>query len=1097
MTQQYKELKRELRRRQRGVILRRLARYGLTTASVALLLMAVLQLFFAFFPWTLLPLLWDTAVVACACALVYVVLHVLVIRRFTLDDAGRALECHSPGPHRFLSVALQLARQAAPSSHALVDETIRRARESLRELPRTIPGVYRHRTTIVFFVAVCSFVASAAWLSPRLASHWDLPLTFFAEVRARVAPGTIAVPRNSPVTLSLTPTETPYPVSRLRVSYKNRRGTTHMLRADSAGVFTHTIDSLGQSCVYRFSLGGTVFPPETIRVVPPPSLYTLQLSLTPPRYTGLSKRTLPEGQGNFSAYLGTRMAFTAGSSFPLREAWFIPSRGDSVPLEVAGNEATGTIRLWRQGSYTFGFVDTLGQLNDSLPSFFVDIIPDEKPFVRFLKPGIDRDLTSAQIETLVVEGVDDLGVKHLSVRYCKANEDSVRMHQLSPSSPERTVRRSLVWHLAPLSLYPGDTVFYWAQARDNKPFGKPNLAVSDTFWFRVPGFDEIYREVAEQSDYAQETMESVRRQQDELRKRFSELMESTHDGKKETTWEEKQILEDMQRQMAQQQDSLQSAVESLQETIDRLREEEFSSEEVLEKMEEVRNALKELVEEYGDSLLFEPMEPDEEITFDDMRKAMKRMEEALPELEEHLENALKYLEALRKDQERAALAEQLERLAQEQQKVASMDNDAAQMRHQEDLMRKARELADRIEKRMQPGSEDQLFDRKDVPSLAQMDSLRKAMQQSLQSQSMPSPQSMNRMSSAAMAAAEQMRSMMNSAMLARMMQEQQLLLDMANDALTMAEWQKQQIADMPRGERADAARMQQALSEALRKSMAKLDSLRMLPPQLMQKLLKNYDAASAAMDKALAAMDGPGYRRPMSQAAAGLNGVAQALLQANGAMQGMMGGGGCQGQGPMPGGLTGAMRRLSGKQAAINSATGQLLQSMLSGKRPGRGTRGGQGGQSAQDLRRQAQQAQEALAEQLKQLAQQYAEEGGGGNARLKKLEEEARRLARMLEKPSEQLRDRQDRFLARMLQSTLSVHKQGKGKEKRESKTARTVFVPTDTTETSGGFTDEDTFYRLRRKAFQGNIPPDYRPAVKSYFDSLGVLFLGAEAGR
>ena len=97
-----------------------------------------------------------------------------------------------------------------------------------------------------------------------------------------------------------------------------------------------------------------------------------------------------------------------------------------------------------------------------------------------------------------------------------------------------------------------------------------------------------------------------------------------------------------------------------------------------------------------------------------------------------------------------------------------------------------------------------------------------------------------------------------------------------------------------------------------------------------------------------------------------------------------------------------------------------------------------------------------------------------------------------MFDNPSQELRDRQDRFLSRLLETSLSQHKQDEGKEERVSQSAKNVFSPKqqDASPAAASY-DFDTYYRLRQRAFTGNFPESYRFSVKNYFDSLGVLFL------
>jgi uncharacterized protein YukE len=297
---------------------------------------------------------------------------------------------------------------------------------------------------------------------------------------------------------------------------------------------------------------------------------------------------------------------------------------------------------------------------------------------------------------------------------------------------------------------------------------------------------------------------------------------------------------------------------------------------------------------------------------------------------------------------------------------------------------------------------------------------------------------------------------------------------------------------MEETERHMAAAAQQAIKEALRKTVSKLDSLTSTPPALLQDIVREADRTETAMESALSGMRGnmPGDERRMSQAATGLKGLAGSFLSSANAMQERCNSGSCSnpqgGGGLMPG-----LRKLSGKQAAVNAATGELLRQMMGGEgRPGSGGRPGEGGKAAREA---AQKAQEGIAKQLRELADQYGGQSGdeGLKKRMKELEEEARRLARMLENPKERVRERQDRFLVRLLQTTLSTRKQGEGKEDRKSRTAESIYAENNE-ETPGAIVrDIDTFQRIRSRALEGNYPDDYRRTVQAYFDSLGVLFL------
>jgi uncharacterized protein YukE len=197
------------------------------------------------------------------------------------------------------------------------------------------------------------------------------------------------------------------------------------------------------------------------------------------------------------------------------------------------------------------------------------------------------------------------------------------------------------------------------------------------------------------------------------------------------------------------------------------------------------------------------------------------------------------------------------------------------------------------------------------------------------------------------------------------------------------------------------------------------------------------------------------------------------------------------------GGMMSGLRRLSSKQAMLNAATGGLLRSLLgqdglSGGSEGKGRRDGgkEGGQGR--AREEARAAQKAIANELKRLADKYGKEAGASlDKKARELEDEARRLSNMFDNPSQELRDRQDRFLSRLLETSLSQHKQDEGREERVSQSAKNIFPSQKQDAPAAASFDFDTYYRLRQRAFSGNFPESYRFSLKNYFDSLGVLFL------
>lgn len=1074
--------------KRRGMVGRGVARALLCGAAVWLAVLGLLQAGFSAVPWTALPFL---AVLVTAGFLLYCAAAAVdrfVVRYPSLLAVARELEKTADGERSYLSLAIELARRPENISADLTDETARRAAAATGRYGRRAgTGDFRRIGTAL----VCALVfaaAGAAFLKPRLLSYWDLPLSRGGAFDARVEPGTVCVRAGGGVEVRMTPRGRRAPSCGLTVwnaggGARRRR----MLRPGDNGSFGSRLDTLRTSVVYSFDVWGKQVNLDTVWVVAPPRLGLLRTRLVPPRYTGLDPADLRPGQGSFSAYAGTEARFVLGAAFPLRRAAIVFGTGDSAELEIQGGGARGMWRVERRATYTFRLTDTLGQTGDSLPWFHIDLVTDDEPIVRLVKPGANRDLGPAQVETLWVEAADDIGVRALEMRWRRsaAAPDSSVRRDLSPARAERLVQREIVWNLAPLSLYPGDTVFYWAVAHDNRPWGPPRPVSSDTFWFRIPSFAEIHEQVMREQGLAESGLADVARRQESLRQALGDMVKSAT-GNKPLTWQEKEVVSDLAKEMTAQRDTLQKAVERLRESVERMREQGSLSDEVLDKMDDIREAVEDLVRQYGDSLLFEPPRADEEVRWEDMREGLARMEEMLPTMQEQLDNALRFLEALKRDRDLAMLASKAEKLAQEQAALASSEEPSGRkLDRQKDLTARERAFLDDVEKRPFDDQGGTIGDR--LAELADAQEQAQAMQSEASAGAPPSREAMNRMSASLAGLAEGLRSMMSSDMMAKMEKERERLLGLAHDALSLSQWQSQvreQSLDGAGGAEArktEAARSQQGLRQGLLRSRSRADSLSMVPPSSARAIDSIYSQASMAMDRTLAALGSGGALPEMEESGEALRGLAQTLLGASSDMDAMMQGG-QGGAGAMMCGL----RKLSARQAAVNAATSELLRMMMGGGQ-GRAAAGGDG-----EARAASQAAQKAIADKLRELADKYGSESGGGmEKRVEELEREARQLAEMLSNPREEVRDRQDRFLVKLLQTTLSMHKQDEGKDERTSESARTVFSERPIDVSQAGDVGTDVLYRLRRQALRGNFPPEYRAQVQAYFDSLGVLLL------
>jgi hypothetical protein len=1023
------------------MLARKTAAQAVTAIFVYALISAALGITFSVFPWTMLPVAWFVSTGLILITLASLPL-IFMIRRPSLIQTAHIIENKSGLKHPSLSLALELSRQSdAGGSESLKEQVYHRAAgelESMRGVKLSFVNKYILAVTLLLTAANAGIIT----VSPnKMTSYWKLPIAMIAGEQVRVDPGSVTVPLNSSLTLTLSGAARHFPTARLEtwpLGGQNRG--RHFLRADSAGDFSFTADNIRESFVYQFTLSSPT-PPETVTVIPPPLLRSLQVSLTPPRYTRLPPRELPAGQGNITAYAGTAVSVSLEST-PLREAGIIINGKDTIPLDVAGKSAAGAFTVERSGEYTFFLKDTLNQYSDSLPRFMISAIADERPTARILRPGENKVLTTAQVETLWVEGIDDFGISRMELRWRRGGDtpdEPAQKFDLSERGSPPLIRKSFVWTIRELSLYPGDTLYYWLWVRDNKSFGRAQTAQSDTFWFRVPSFEEIHRAIANKEQYAQEKLGEVRNKQDDIRSSVDRLIRSAT-GSRELTWDQKRVVDDVKQQMQAQADSLQKAFEALEETMNTLREDGKLNDEMFAKMEEIKKAVEELMKEFGENLF--KMDSNDRMTMNDMRQAASKLRDMLPELSERLDQTMAFLERIRQEKELADLALRAENLAGEQADLAAADDNQQNDRRQQDLLDRIDNVNKDVRDFFKQRNEDA------PPSSQQVQRLSQQMkqQQNTPGESRDGRQGQsnkNAMSRELKSMSEQLKNKLTVNMMAKMEEDRKRILGMAHDALSLEEWQ-QLIRFQALGTADDrgVASAQQALGNALRLSLAKADSLTMVSSEVIRSIVSAYRNASAKSTAVVNSLNKTDGTRNMDQSIHALRELANLLLTitSDDDSEDGEGGGG--------GGMMSGLRRASGRQAALNSMMGDLLQAMMggrpqgqgygqrsqqqgqgqqsgegagqSGQGPGGDATGGNGGEREREARRQAREAQQAIADELKRLADAYGREAGQNmEQRVRELEQEARRLAQMLENPPADIVDQQDRFLSRMLQST------------------------------------------------------------------------------
>lgn len=232
-----------------------------------------------------------------------------------------------------------------------------------------------------------------------------------------------------------------------------------------------------------------------------PLFESLHATNVPPDYTGFKTTTQrlsvldgPASGNEVRALRGSALTLTAQSNVPLAVVSLAPSdRPDDAQEFIGGYDdgraADATLVVGASGMYTLRLTGEDGKASQQKVTLDIAALPDTAPSVDIVHPEPVAYAVEGYPVRVRVVAKDDVGVASLQL-HASLEDRALPAVALSPDTPAQRADR---WHeldLPALEAAAGDTVRYFATARDNLPTahgGPPNDVgqLAETPVFRV------------------------------------------------------------------------------------------------------------------------------------------------------------------------------------------------------------------------------------------------------------------------------------------------------------------------------------------------------------------------------------------------------------------------------------------------------------------------------------------------------------------------------------------------------------------------------------------------------------------------------------
>ncbi|HEX3449292.1 MAG TPA: hypothetical protein VHS97_13615, partial [Isosphaeraceae bacterium] len=232
-----------------------------------------------------------------------------------------------------------------------------------------------------------------------------------------------------------------------------------------------TLTNMQQTVEYYLTGGDAESLHYRLKVLPAPTITSMELDLTFPSYTQVPPRSGIEG-GTVEAIEGTDVTVHARTNMPASLATLDISNETPAPMEIASDDPTvltGRFKVKTSGTYKVNFRTTGNQLNPNPVVYDIIAIPDRPPTARFVQPDKPSVKVPANVNVdLEMTGNDDHGVKDATLHVAMGNEKLVSKNMLEGRPPQSEFKAIETFDLAKNRVKPGSTPSYWLTVRDNK-----------------------------------------------------------------------------------------------------------------------------------------------------------------------------------------------------------------------------------------------------------------------------------------------------------------------------------------------------------------------------------------------------------------------------------------------------------------------------------------------------------------------------------------------------------------------------------------------------------------------------------------------------
>jgi hypothetical protein len=414
---------------------------------------------------------------------------------------------------------------------------------------------------------------------------------------------------------------------------------------------------------YRIDLAGRLAP------------VSFDIEYEAPRYARLPAQHGTSARGDLSALRGTRAGLTVTFDRDLESLSAQMGDGRAVAWKpLTPRRWQGTIPIERDGQYDLLATARADAPDESGPRsgrfrYRVTALADAPPVLVVRTPEGDVNLPAGQQIPLDVLAQDDLGLTELQLQVRKGPDDPWSDLPLARFHGEpREARFESRWDASPIGLLPGQVASFRLVLFDDNAVSGRGRTVSSVFELRFPSLADLYENVDQRQQGAQQSLEKVTEQARDLQKTLDKLsrQQPRQESAPSQTFERSEELRSALQRQQEIGRQIDQAAQELQKSIEQSAEREAFNKDLMDKLRQVNELVQQIQSPEFKEALRKMQEALENLDRRALEQQMPQWRAENKQMLENLERTLELLKKLRDEEHLQALAQRAAELKSQQ-----------------------------------------------------------------------------------------------------------------------------------------------------------------------------------------------------------------------------------------------------------------------------------------------------------------------------------------------------------------------------------------------------------------------------------------------